>query len=133
MVLRCAIVGLTSIGTRHALGMVGDERVTLVCGCDDGYADNEGKSAAEVGAAFKANYSAEYPDLRVYSNHEEMLANERPLDILTVAVSDHRHADIVVNAANAGVKGILCEKPLATTIWRTPTGCWRPASETAPS
>ena len=35
--LRCAVVGLTGIGTRHALGLVGDERVTLVAGCDDGY------------------------------------------------------------------------------------------------
>eukprot|EP01052_Picozoa_sp_SAG31_P059955 SAG31_NODE_19184_length_610_cov_0.671233_1_plen_79_part_00 len=33
--LRCAVVGLTGIGTRHALGLVGDERVTLVAGCDD--------------------------------------------------------------------------------------------------
>ena len=29
MVLRCAIVGLTGIGTRHALGMAGDDRVIL--------------------------------------------------------------------------------------------------------
>ena len=28
MVLRCAIVGLTGIGTRHALGLLGDERTT---------------------------------------------------------------------------------------------------------
>ena len=44
-----------------------------------------------------------------------MLARER-LDILTVATSDHRHADITVDGANAGVKGIFCEKPLATTL-----------------
>ena len=116
MVLRGAIVGLTGIGTRHALGMVGDERVTLVCGCDDGYADNEGKSADEVGAAFKENYKGAFPHLTIYSDHKEMLAKEGPLDLVTVGVSDHRHADIVVDAANAGVKGIFCEKPLATTL-----------------
>ena len=44
-----------------------------------------------------------------------MLAKEK-LDFVTVATSDHLHADLVVNSANAGVKGILCEKPLATTI-----------------
>jgi hypothetical protein len=44
MVLRCAIVGLTGIGTRHALGMVGDERVILVAGCDDGFAQNNALS-----------------------------------------------------------------------------------------
>ena len=30
-------LGAPGIGTRHALGLVGDERVTLVAGCDDGY------------------------------------------------------------------------------------------------
>jgi predicted dehydrogenase len=124
MVLRCAIVGLTGIGTRHALGMVGDERVVLVAGCDDGYAQNEllsatGKTQAtpqEVGKAFKKHYSDVWSDMRIYSNHKEMLAAEGPLDIVTVGVSDHRHAEIVVDAANAGVKGIFCEKPLATTM-----------------
>eukprot|EP01052_Picozoa_sp_SAG31_P001211 SAG31_NODE_41_length_31342_cov_8.029286_1_plen_269_part_00 len=116
MVLRCAVVGLTSIGSRHALGMVGDSRVKLVAGCDDGYADNDGKSAAQVGGAFEANYAAVYPELNIYSSHKEMLAKEPQLDIVTVGVSDHRHADIVVDAANAGVKGIFCEKPLATTL-----------------
>ena len=44
-----------------------------------------------------------------------MLAQEN-LDIVTVATSDHRHADLVVNAANAGAKGIFCEKPMATNL-----------------
>ena len=97
--------------------MVGDERVTLVAGCDDGFADNGGMSAVEVGAAFKENYADEFPDLRIYTNHKDMLAAHPDLDILTVAVSDHRHADIVVDAANSGhVKAIFCEKPLATTM-----------------
>ena len=44
-----------------------------------------------------------------------MLSKE-DLDILAVATSDHRHADITVDGANAGVKGVLCEKPLATSM-----------------
>ena len=44
-----------------------------------------------------------------------MLAAEN-LDVVTVATSDHRHADLVVDAANAGVKGIFCEKPMATSV-----------------
>ena len=44
-----------------------------------------------------------------------MLAKEN-LDIVTVATSDHRHADLVVNAANAGAKGVFCEKPMATSL-----------------
>ena len=38
------------------------------------------------------------------------------VDIVTVATSDHRHAELVVDAANAGVKGIFCEKPMATNV-----------------
>ena len=44
-----------------------------------------------------------------------MLA-EANLDILTVGTSDNRHADMVVHAANSGVKAIMCEKPLAATM-----------------
>ena len=44
-----------------------------------------------------------------------MLARER-LDIIGVVTSDHRHADIVVDAATSGVKGVMCEKPLATSL-----------------
>ena len=80
-------------------------------------ADGESQATAqEVGAAFKENYKGAFPNLTIYSDHKEMLAKEGPLDIVTVGVSDHRHADIVVDAANAGVKGIFCEKPLATTL-----------------
>eukprot|EP01043_Picozoa_sp_COSAG02_P058035 COSAG02_NODE_7154_length_3152_cov_1.172945_2_plen_279_part_00 len=116
MVLKLAVVGCTSIGIRHALACVGDERVTLVACCDDGYADNGGKTAEEVGAEFLAQYADAFPDLRFYTNHKEMLASE-DLDIVTCGVSDHRHADIVVDAANKpGVQAIYCEKPLATTV-----------------
>ena len=44
-----------------------------------------------------------------------MLKKEN-LDILSVVTSDNRHTDIVVDAANVGIKGIVCEKPLATTV-----------------
>jgi predicted dehydrogenase len=44
-----------------------------------------------------------------------MLATE-DLDILTVATSDHLHAGIVVAGARSGVKGVFCEKPIATTL-----------------
>ena len=44
-----------------------------------------------------------------------MLARE-DLDILVVATSEHRHADITVDGARAGVKAVFCEKPLATSM-----------------
>ena len=53
---------------------------------------------AQVGTVFKENFRADFPGLRVYASHKEMLAHEQ-LDIVTVGVSDHRHADIVVDSA----------------------------------
>lgn len=53
--------------------------------------------------------------IATYADYREMLAKES-LDILSVVTSDHRHADIVVEAAEAGVRGIFCEKPIATSL-----------------
>ncbi len=64
---------------------------------------------------FKERWGDVCPDVRTYTDYREMLGKEN-LDILSVVTSDNRHADIVVDAANAGVKGIICEKPLATTV-----------------
>ena len=38
------------------------------------------------------------------------------LDIVSVVTGDDRHADITVDAAEAGARAIFCEKPLATTL-----------------
>ncbi|MDQ1318239.1 MAG: MocA protein [Candidatus Poribacteria bacterium] len=53
--------------------------------------------------------------VNTYADHKEMLTQEK-LDIVSVATPDNKHADILIDVANAGVKGIFCEKPLATKI-----------------
>ena len=78
----------------------------VVAGCD---------LRPERAADFKRQWNELLPEVRVYRNHREMLAAE-DLDIVSVVSSDHAHAQIVVDAAEAGVKGILCEKPIATTL-----------------
>lgn len=52
---------------------------------------------------------------KAYTNYLEMVREER-LDIVGVCTNPETHADIVVDLANAGVKGILCEKPLALSL-----------------
>ncbi len=64
---------------------------------------------------FKTTWANDLPNANTYTDYREMLAREN-LDILVVATSDNRHTDIVVDGAEAGVKGILCEKPLATSL-----------------
>ncbi len=56
-----------------------------------------------------------WPGLKGYVDYREMLNVEKP-DIVSVATSDHLHADIVVDAAERKVPMIICEKPIATTL-----------------
>ncbi len=64
---------------------------------------------------FRSAWSGRWPETRLYADYREMLDKES-LDILTVATSDHLHAKIVIDGAESGVKGIFCEKPIATTL-----------------
>ncbi|MGQ9525248.1 MAG: Gfo/Idh/MocA family protein [Armatimonadota bacterium] len=50
----------------------------------------------------------------VYTDYNEMLAKER-LDIVSICTWPHLHAQMVIDAARAGVKAIHCEKPMAPT------------------
>ena len=60
---------------------------------------------------------AELPpgSIKQYTDYHEMFAEER-LDVVSVATPDHLHTDPVCDASNAGVRGVICEKPLTTTI-----------------
>lgn len=55
------------------------------------------------------NVSARYTDYR------EMILAERP-DILSICTRPESHAEIAIFAANHGVKGIYCEKPLCCSM-----------------
>ena len=119
---RVGLVGATGIGVGHpgtppapfkneittshasALTMVPETELVAVCDLVPGLLDH-----------FKAVWAQEWPDASTYTDYREMLASER-LDVIGVVTSDHRHADIVVDAVAAGVKGVMCEKPLATTL-----------------
>lgn len=121
--LRAGIVGLSGIAARlperaeepgmgirlpvsHAAAYDCVPATKLVAGCD---------LRPDRAAAFKRQWSELLPNLRVYRDHREMLAAE-DLDIVSVVTGDDAHAQIVVDAAAAGVRGILCEKPIATTL-----------------
>jgi predicted dehydrogenase len=58
--------------------------------------------------AFQAVHGGE----QIYTNYREMLAKER-LDIVSISTWPHLHAPMVIAAAEAGVRAIHCEKPMA--------------------
>src|SRR5919202_2499059 len=62
----------------------------------------------ENSRAFQAVHGGE----QIYADYREMLARER-LDIVSISTWPHLHAEMVVAAAEAGVKAIHCEKPMA--------------------
>ncbi|MAE20106.1 hypothetical protein CMK12_14455 [Candidatus Poribacteria bacterium] len=120
---RTCIVGLTGIGSGHPL-----------TGGEDGYGTTVPHSHAAAYAflpeteivgvcdlrqdrldQFREVWSASLPALGYYTDYQQMINDLQP-DILSVVTSDNRHADIVVFAAEAGVGGIFCEKPIATTL-----------------
>ncbi len=103
---RVGVIGAGGIGIQHAAGISGLAHAEVVACCD---------VRPEVSKAFQERWQDEYPDVRAYTDYREMLERE-DLNLVTVATSDDRHADMVVDAAEAGAKGIFCEKPLATTL-----------------
>jgi predicted dehydrogenase len=120
---RAAIVGLTGIAAgpkrpapdpvlgevmphSHAAAYAIIPRATVVAVCD---------LVPSLVEQFRQDWGAAFPDARGYTDYRKMLEREQ-IDLLSVVTSDHRHAQIVVDAAGAGVKGIFCEKPIATTL-----------------
>ncbi len=51
---------------------------------------------------------------RTYTDYHKMLSAEKP-DIVSICVWPHLHAQMVIDCAEASVKGVHCEKPMALT------------------
>lgn len=88
---------LTHAGAFHSL-----PRATLVAGANRG---------RERLTAFGRKWGVD----ALYHDYREMLAQER-LDIVCIATHPELHCEQVIAAAEAGVKGILCEKPMALSL-----------------
>lgn len=120
---RTCIVGLTGIGAgspqergMHGLGpemprsharsyaFLPETQLVGVCDLKQELVDD-----------FVQSWSEEFPTVKGYTDYQQMLTQCQP-DILSVVTSDNRHADIVVHAAGTGIKGMFCEKPIATSL-----------------
>ena len=103
---RVGVIGCGGIGVEHARGLVGLDQAELVASCD---------LNREVLGAFGEQWADTWQGITPYTDYGTMLA-EQHLDAVTIATPDNRHADAVVDAANAGVKAIFCEKPPCTSM-----------------
>ena len=77
-------------------------------------ADAEIVALADVNSENAKAFQAEYGGKTLYTDYRAMLEQEK-LDIVSISTWPHLHAEMVVAAAEAGVKAIHCEKPMAPT------------------
>lgn len=101
--LRVAVIGLGRMGLRHveALRRLGMD----VCGAADTSAAALQAVQDQHGVAADACFTDAY----------DMLAKVRPA-ALVIATTAPTHAPFVLAAAELGVRHVLCEKPLATSL-----------------
>jgi perosamine synthetase len=100
--LRAALIGYGGIAPDHADGFEGTGLARLVA-----VSDIAPKAIAT--ALDRRGY------LRGYRDYRRMLDEVRP-DVVSICTWPQHHAEAVEAAAAAGVKGILCEKPLALQV-----------------
>ena len=120
---RAAIIGLTGIGAEPArpaaLPSLGELMAHSHVGAYAAVPATEVVAVCDLLperiAEFRQSWGDTFPRARGYADYREMLAGER-IDLLSVVTPDHRHAQIVVDAVEAGVRGVFCEKPIATTL-----------------
>ena len=70
---------------------------------------------ADTRAAFRATWRGTWGEIAAYDDYATMLAEARP-DIVCIATRQTHHATQIVQAAAAGVRGILCDKPFVTSL-----------------
>jgi predicted dehydrogenase len=96
----------TAVPFSHASAMAAIPEIEVVAGCDIVPAARD---------RFVTQWSGRWPGVRVYADYQEMLERERP-DLVSVVIPDHLHTAPVLAAIEFGVRGIFCEKPLATSL-----------------
>jgi predicted dehydrogenase len=101
--VRTAVIGLGRMGMRH-IEAATDLGMTI-----SGVADTDKKSWKAAQDACGVSSSA------CFADGNEMLRSVRP-QALVVATTAPSHASLVLAAADAGVRYILCEKPMATSL-----------------
>lgn len=98
---KAGIIGCGGIGLKHANAYAQMENVDLVAGADP--SDRREKEYREIGIK------------SFYRNALDMLSQEK-LDLISVCTNPAQHAPMTIAAAEAGVKGIICEKPMAKNL-----------------
>lgn len=113
MVYRVGIVGCGRIGsTWEDISLM---HPATIAGAFAALPDAELVAACNRGEARLRAFGQRWGVAALYHDYRAMLANEQ-LDIVAVATPPPSHPEVVVAAAEAGARGIFCEKPMALSL-----------------
>jgi len=101
-ILRAALVGCGGMGKGIAQKLEALPKFELVTGCD-------------VSEDAVQDFTKMFPSASGYSDYAQMLSEQKP-DVVVVATNNASHAALTIQAAEAGVRGVYCEKPMATCM-----------------
>ena len=118
MAIRMGLVGLGGMGRGHLSTieklMADGVDIELVALCDiDPKAFGAVKASLNLAGMEKADY--DFSKYHCYDNVDEMLANEKDLDLVNVVVPTYEHSTVTCKVLNAGIN-CLCEKPMAISV-----------------
>lgn len=99
---RVGIIGCGGMSKNHAKAYAENPRTSLV-------------AAMDINKDSAAKLSHDYSIPAVYTDYNELLEKE-DLDIVSIVTWQGVRAEITIAAAEAGVKGILGEKPMASCL-----------------
>src|SRR5437899_3316693 len=100
--LRVAILGCGGIADTHCRGYRAQPGVEIV-------------ALADVNPEALERFGEQYGVPGRYIDYHMLLQKERP-DIVSVCTWPDLHAPMVVAAAELGIAGVLCEKPLSWSL-----------------
>lgn len=103
---KVGVIGTGNISHTHAQAYSRNEQTEVVAGVD---------IAPENLAAFRERWGVE----RGFSDYHQMLAEVRP-DIASICTYANLHWEMLEACAEAGVKGIICEKPFLNSPAQLP-------------
>ena len=110
------------IGCGRMAGTIDDERPpgsplypSTHAGAFAGVADTTVVAAVNRGQQRLQEFCSRWRVAGAYQDYREMLAAESP-DVVSICTPQESHAQITIDCAQAGVKGIICEKAMCSSM-----------------
>ncbi len=104
-IIRGAVIGYGAafnMGRHHASQLKAVDGLDCIAICDTDKARTEAAKA-------------DFPDVKTYNNHKQMLEEEKDIDLCVVVLPHYLHAPVAMDCLKAG-KHVIIEKPMCITI-----------------